>query len=127
MAEAMLAHPPSYFGLERSLHVKPREIDWMSGAWTWKRGKGGPRKVIAGGREGQRPASFAKKTLCSPETNSAPVGMPDPWKSPIPLEDTGLVGPIKDGIRALDSPPLPIHTRLRLESDFGLLPLVYCG
>ena len=67
MAEAMLSHPPSYFWLERSLHVKPREIDWIGSVWTWKRGKGGPLKVIAGGGEGQRPDTFAKKTLCSPK------------------------------------------------------------
>ena len=63
MTKAVLALPSSYLWLECSLHVKPREIDWIGGVWTANRGKGGPLKVIAGEGEGQRPGTFAKKMV----------------------------------------------------------------
>jgi hypothetical protein len=63
MTEAVLALTSSYLWLERSLHVKPREIDWIGSVQTWNCRKGGPLEVIAGGGEGQRPGSFAKKMV----------------------------------------------------------------
>jgi hypothetical protein len=127
MAEAMLAHPPSYFWLERSLHVKPREIDSIGSVWTWKRGKGGPWKVIAGGGEGQRPDSFAKKTLCSPESGRASSVCLTRGKVRFRLTIRAFSDRSKMESAVLTSLLRAIHTRLPLESDFGLLPLVYCG
>lgn len=50
-----------------------------------------------------------EKNPMQSRVGSRVVGMPDPWKSPIPLDDTGLLRPIKDGIRGLDfaSPGYP--------------------
>ena len=127
MAKAVLAHPLSYFWLERSLHVKPRAIDWIGCVWTWKRGKGGPRKVIAGGGEGQRPDTFAKKTLCSPEAEGGPSMSPTRGKARFRLKILAFTTQSKMESAVLTSLLRPIHTRLQLESDFGLLPLVYCG
>lgn len=127
MAEAMLAHPPSYFWLERSLHMKPREIDWTGCVWTWKRGKGGPQEVIAGGGEGQRPDTLAKKTLCSPAPDGAPVVDATGGKVRFRLKIRAFSDRSKMESAVLTSLLRPIHTRLQLESDFGLLPLVYCG
>lgn len=127
MAEAMLAHPPSYFGLERSLHCETpgNRLDRL-GLGLKARKRWTSEGYCGRGRRSKASPLREKNPMQSQE-EWCPAGMPDPWKSPIPLEDTGFLGPSKDGIRDLDSLRRPIHTRLRLESDFGLLPLVYCG
>ena len=127
MTETVLAHPPSYFWLESSLHVKPRKIDRIGSVRTWKRGKRGRQKVIAGGGEGQRPASFAKKTLLAPEFGHAKSVSPTRGKVRFRLTILAFSNRSKMESAVLTSLRRPIHTRLLLESDFGLLPLVYCG
>ncbi len=127
MTEAVLAHPPSYLWLERSLHVKPRKFDRIGSVGTWKRGKGGPQKVIAGGEEGQRPDPFAKKTLSGLMSGRAKSIRRTSGKVRFRLRIRAFTNRSKMECAVLTSLRRAIHTRLPLESDFGLLPLVYCG
>jgi hypothetical protein len=97
----MLAHPPSYFWLERSLHVYP-----VKSIGSAVFGPGNAKKMDLGRLlragekvKGQTPS---RKKPKESRVGSRVVGVPHPWKSPIPLDDTGLLRPIKDGIRGLD-------------------------
>lgn len=98
----MLAHPPSYFWLERSLHVKPREVDWVGLSLDLETRKSWTSGGYCGRGRRSKAGLLREKNPMESRVGRCLPGAPDPWKSPIPLEDTDDLEAIKDGIRGLD-------------------------
>jgi hypothetical protein len=105
MAEAVLALPSPYLWLERSLHLKPREIEQT---WTCLNLKTTKSSVTEGycrwGRRSKARFLREKNPIRSDCPPTAPA-ISDWGKVPVGLDDRGSGEIIKDEMRGLDSDP----------------------
>ncbi len=105
MAEAVLALPPPYLWLERSLHLKPREIERT---WTCLNLKTTKSSATEGycrwGRRSKARFLREKNPMRCDCLPSAPANS-DWGKVPVGLDDRSPGQIIKDEMRGLDSDP----------------------
>ena len=118
MAEAVLALPPPYLWLERSLHLKPRKIDRTWTGLNLETTKSSATEGYCGWGRRSKARFLREKNPMRRRRRATVPAIPDWGKVPVGLDDRGSACPVKVEMRGLDSVPGAIHTRLPLESDF---------